>query len=320
MMRCSFASRRIALNCMSMAGRAVVQAVLAVLAKSGAEIITPESAAALELLGAGMHGTVALNMQRARTLTAARLLAGQLDSGLTQWCGQWRAWLLETPREPRELWPLHAAAQWLLRRSEALARLLTPPRIALVGPPNAGKSTLANALLGRPVAITSDIAGTTRDWVDATAIFANGNVQAAVTLVDTAGVRMTEDPLEQLSIQRTQQQAAAADLVIFVHDATRPEAAETNDASFPNRVLKVQNKSDLAGTAPLVAGAIAISAKTGAGLGALMRAALARLEIADVDESEPFAFAPQQIGRLRALASGIDAQMSVTLLESLRGR
>ncbi|MEI8195755.1 MAG: GTPase [Phycisphaerae bacterium] len=187
---------------------------------------------------------VLATLPHAQTRTTVRLLAGQAAGGLTAWAHHWQTLLntaLASSYSPadaaRLLMRFQSAAQWLLDRSGALDRLLTPPRIVLVGPPNAGKSTLINALLGRAISITSPLAGTTRDWVDAQAVLAagsdtagrngTGKVEVAVTMIDTAGVRTSADPIEQIAVERTWEQVRQADLVLAVLDATAllPSAA-----------------------------------------------------------------------------------------------
>ena len=86
--------------------------------------------------------------------------------------------------------------------------------VAIVGAPNVGKSTLLNALAGREAAITSAVAGTTRDVIEVRMDLGG----LAVTLLDTAGLRDTEDAVEQIGILRARQRAAAADLRVFLVD------------------------------------------------------------------------------------------------------
>ena len=88
--------------------------------------------------------------------------------------------------------------------------LLHPPRVAIVGRPNVGKSTLANQLFARERSITADLPGTTRDWVGELADV-NG---LAVMLVDTPGLRDAADPIERAAIAGARGQIAAADLVV----------------------------------------------------------------------------------------------------------
>jgi tRNA modification GTPase len=112
-------------------------------------------------------------------------------------------------------------------------------RIAIVGPPNAGKSSLLNALLGTERAIVTPIPGTTRDYVEESADFDG----FPVVLIDTAGLRETEDPIEAIGVQRSRAQAAQADVVWFVYDASEPKPSIPD---FGPPVVVVANKADLA--------------------------------------------------------------------------
>lgn len=141
-------------------------------------------------------------------------------------------------------------------------RLRTGLVFAVIGPPNVGKSSLVNALAEREVAIVAPTPGTTRDALE-TRIVLGG---VPVTLIDTAGIRATDDPVEAEGVRRAQARARAADLVIAVTE----RASAPPDA--PAGALLVQNKLDLGRCrAPL---ALGVSALSGAGLSAL-RARLA---------------------------------------------
>lgn len=135
--------------------------------------------------------------------------------------------------------------------------------MAIVGPPNAGKSSLLNALANRDVAIVSETAGTTRDVLEV-GLDLNGY---PVTLWDTAGLRETADSVEREGVRRALDRARAADLVI--HMAV---AGTSYDADLPGRDgardLRVASKTDLGGTVP--AGWIGVSVKTEAGLAPLL--------------------------------------------------
>lgn len=112
-------------------------------------------------------------------------------------------------------------------------------RVALLGPPNAGKSSLINALAGRDVAIVSDIAGTTRDRIDVTL-----DIEGyAVIVSDTAGIRLSDELIEREGIRRSFDAAAEADLAIWLHPDgnTAPEIP----AELAGRVKVVLSKSDL---------------------------------------------------------------------------
>ena len=117
-------------------------------------------------------------------------------------------------------------------------------RVAIVGRPNVGKSSLLNRLLEQDRAIVTPIAGTTRDTVEEVA-----NIQGIpFVLVDTAGLTETSDPVEHLGIERSRKALAGADLVIVVLDSSQPLTEE--DAELIGRVngesaVTVANKSDL---------------------------------------------------------------------------
>ena len=121
--------------------------------------------------------------------------------------------------------------------------LLHPPRVAIVGVPNVGKSTLANQLFAQERAITADEPGTTRDWVGELA-----NLDGlAVMLVDTPGWRKTTDPIERDAIAQSREQVRTADLVVLVLDPTQPRATGQTalERAHPH-ALRVVNKADWA--------------------------------------------------------------------------
>ena len=128
-------------------------------------------------------------------------------------------------------------------------------RVVLLGPPNAGKSTLFNALVGSDRAIVTEVPGTTRDTLDA-AIDVEG---VPVSLVDTAGLRDTAERVERIGVERARAAAAEADAVLFVFDAAEgwPSGADAALAEVGGpRVLRVANKIDTAGGRVAPAGAL----------------------------------------------------------------
>lgn len=123
-------------------------------------------------------------------------------------------------------------------------------KIAIVGKPNVGKSSLMNAILGEGRVIVTNIPGTTRDTVEESASI-NG---IPIVLVDTAGLRETDDVVEKIGIERTRQAISTADMVLFVVDGSEKFTDTDNNylsavkAFDPERVLVVINKSDLGRT------------------------------------------------------------------------
>lgn len=141
--------------------------------------------------------------------------------------------------------------------------------VAILGAPNAGKSSLLNALAGREAAIVSARAGTTRDVVEVRMALAG----VPVTLADTAGLREAADEIEQEGIRRARRRAEEADLVLAVFAADVTPDAETL-AWVKQGALVVANKTDLAAPPAMIGGAapLALSARTGVGLDALREA------------------------------------------------
>jgi tRNA modification GTPase len=158
-----------------------------------------------------------------------------------------------------------------LAEGERGERLRSGLEIAILGAPNAGKSSLLNALAGREAAIVSARAGTTRDVVEVR-LDLDG---VPVTLADTAGLREAADEIEAEGIRRARRRAEEADLVLALFAADRPVDAETLAWVRPE-TLVVASKADLATPAALIAGIVPlpVSVLSGAGLAAL-RARLA---------------------------------------------
>jgi tRNA modification GTPase len=140
-------------------------------------------------------------------------------------------------------------------------------RIAILGPPNAGKSTLLNWLARREAAIVSDQPGTTRDVIEVHLDLAG----YAVTVIDTAGLRETTDAIEQEGVRRATRQAADADIKLVLRDGARfPEEDAATAALVDENSIVVITKADLLPSAPKLAAVLPISVKSGAGLDALM--------------------------------------------------
>ena len=158
----------------------------------------------------------------------------------------------------------------LLADAERGRKLRDGLHAVIVGPPNAGKSSLLNALAGSDRAIVTDIAGTTRDLLHET-VRIDG---VELTLIDTAGLREGGDAIEREGMRRARAELQRADLAIIVVDARDPETGRAAVAAaiegVPER-LWLHNKADLLEDASVNAAgdAVLVSARTGAGLDAL---------------------------------------------------
>jgi tRNA modification GTPase len=238
----------------------------------------------------------------ARSQRAAQLAMAGLDGGLQRRISGLRERLLDQLAElearvdfeedlppldgggvVKELEAVRAELTTLVAQSRAAEPLRRGLRVAIVGRPNVGKSSLLNRLSGRDRAIVTDLPGTTRDLLESEVVLQG----VPLTLVDTAGIRATADRVEALGIARSQEALAGADAVLLLFDlATGWTAA---DQELRERVpagaalLLVGNKADQAGlpTGPVADGeaaapaAVAISALQGNGEAALAEALLA---------------------------------------------
>jgi len=165
--------------------------------------------------------------------------------------------------------------QDLLAQARTGLHLVEPWRVVLAGPPNVGKSSLINALLGYQRAIVHPTPGTTRDVVTAITAMDGWPVE----LSDTAGLRASAEVVERAGVALAQQRLATADLVVLVFDQSQPwtEADENLVATQPEAVL-VFNKADLPSPAGMARPAgLATSAIEGQGIEPLVRAIVQRL-------------------------------------------
>jgi tRNA modification GTPase len=180
----------------------------------------------------------------------------------------------------------------IVSRAATGARLNEGLSVVLVGRPNVGKSSLLNRLVREEAAIVTPVPGTTRDTVERQVEV--GGIP--VTVVDTAGLRATEDAIEKIGIERTWAAVGRADLALVLVDARDAEdALHPEDAAILARLpaglprVVVHNKVDLAGLAPRRGGTgggthVWISALSGAGMDLLEREVLAAAGVASVGE------------------------------------
>nr|WP_082009662.1 GTPase [Methylobacterium sp. ZNC0032] len=197
--------------------------------------------------------------------------------------------------------------------------------VVLAGPPNAGKSSLLNALARRDVAIVSPIAGTTRDSLEVRLDLAG----LPVILVDTAGLRDSADPIEAEGVRRARALVERADLVLGLRAVDSDPYRVENQA----QLLKVATKADLAGA--VLPDERPVSVKTGEGLAELLADIVARLQ--ELGQGEPALLTRERhriavadaIGTLeRAVAAqhgqgellAEDIRLAVVALERLVGR
>jgi tRNA modification GTPase len=169
---------------------------------------------------------------------------------------------------------LGGSLERLLRTSGMGERLRTGALVVLAGPPNSGKSSLFNALLGSERALVTAVPGTTRDAVEADTAFDGWPIR----LADTAGLRDAADLVERLGIEVSRRYLASADLVLLCVEAGRPLAAGERELLAGHKVVLARTKSDLVRLdAEEELLGIAVSVVTGEGLDALRGAVASRV-------------------------------------------
>jgi tRNA modification GTPase len=223
----------------------------------------------------------------------ARAALGQLDGGLSRRVAELRgalldlegllAYAIDFPEEDEgpvpadriaaELRGVAGRIDRLLASAPAAERLREGALLVLAGRPNAGKSSLFNALLGADRALVTELPGTTRDAVEAQTDFLGWPVR----LVDTAGLWDAPNRIDQLGVEMTRRYVAGADLVLLCVEVGREPGPDDQTILGAGRAMLVGTKSDLAPTAAQIGGAPPVSAVTGEGLDALRRAVAARL-------------------------------------------
>ena len=202
-----------------------------------------------------------------------------------------------------------------------VGRHLTDPwRIVFAGPPNVGKSSLINRLLGYRRAIVFDQPGTTRDLLTATTALDGWPVE----LVDTAGLRTSGDAIEMAGVARTAAMLDRADLLVLVFDATRNwDASHDQLLRERSQALAVINKTDLQPPpAQAAASCLATSAATGAGIERLMEQMVERMVSAPLAAGQAVPFTSRQIAALQQASDASrrgEQEQAADALEALLG-
>ncbi len=251
-----------------------------------AECLTQKSAAML------------LDQSRGCLTQAIRTLQDHLSSGANDTARQ----LVET----------------LLARGSCGLHLVEPWKVALCGAPNAGKSSLVNALLGFERCIVHETPGTTRDVVASVTAIEGWPCR----LEDTAGIRQADESVEAMGVARAMDQLRTADLALFIVDRSRPFSEEDADiqARLPETALVVHTKTDLPKFDDLRRPpGIQTSVCEGTGLEALQRAIISRLVTVTWSPGDAVPFTRSQIASLDAILESLgERDLSRAKLETQR--
>ena len=268
---------------------------------------------------------------KAKTIEGTKIIANQIDAGLSSTAERWLENINETP-----LNQISTEAGRKLESSQTAKLIIDGCTAALIGPPNSGKSTLLNCLAGRQKAIVTDIKGTTRDWVEAVCRIES----LSLRLIDTAGLdeelNATEDAIEQAAQKKSIEILEQADLVLLVLDNSQTN--DRLDKEFltkigRKRVLTVLNKCDLpakfdahkfvprVGLPEALSSPVKINAKEGAGIENLLEKVRQICGVADFDLKTPVCFTQRQNNLLQKLILTKSTQQAPSIItELLNGR
>jgi tRNA modification GTPase len=263
----------------------IAEQIMQLLQKHKVKLLTAKQMIAMTFTG---NNTIALEaklmLPKVKTIEGTNIILNQIDSGLTIAADNW----LKMP-----LNQIFSEAQKITNASEIAKFIIFGCKIVLAGPPNSGKSTLFNQLLGKEKAIVTNIKGTTRDWISGE--FKIGPL--AIELIDTAGLdeRLNDD------IDKSAQQASFdiinhSDLILFVMDANVSKQNGMIKTLSGKKIITVLNKSDLPCrlTTDNLPNTIKTSALSGNGLDVLADKIIEVSGVKDLDANQAVCFTARQ--------------------------
>ncbi|MCK5225676.1 MAG: GTP-binding protein [Planctomycetes bacterium] len=221
----------------------IVEMIMQLLSQNGVKLITAKELLIKTFCQQENLNTIKLESKlaqlKAATIEGTKIIANQVDFGLAKTAASW----LENIND-LQLDEIKTECEKILKATQTAKLIMYGCKIAIVGQPNTGKSTLLNCLCGRQKAIVTNVRGTTRDWISATCKIGSLSVE----LFDTAGLDEKLSVLEEAAQKETVNILRQADLVLFVLDGS--ESIEKIDKKILDEisgklVLTVLNKSDL---------------------------------------------------------------------------
>jgi tRNA modification GTPase len=294
----------------------IVADIMQLLQASGAMLLTAEEFLTKIFSVEKSLNTITLEAKlaqlQAKTVEGTKIIVNQVSAGLAKKIEQWQqsTMLLEK---------IKADAKQILADSKIAKLIIFGCKIALIGPPNTGKSTLLNFLAGRQKVIVTDIAGTTRDWVSSQCrvgpLFAE--------FIDTAGLaEALDDTIEKASQQKSVEMLEKANLVLLVLDNSQTNDQLDEDVLKEiagKKILTVLNKSDLPPKFDTenLANAVKISAKLGTGIEELLEKIQHLCGVIDFDFKAAVCFTPRQENLLKKLQKAESKEQAVSIITEL---
>jgi len=294
-------------------GPRVVQRIMMKLNALGAEIMTWERIIALDTISQEVQNALA----KSKTRLAISAISQQATGGLTKWSLETLRSLQSTQKLPHNFNCDIAKMIDQYRHSQLLQHLTT---VALVGQPNVGKSTIANAICGRTQSIVCDLPGTTRDWTSEESEI----LGLPISIIDTPGIRDSNDPLEQASITTAKSIIAQAKLVIYIitfdqadHLTQKHIEPFITNLALRNEqsLLIIQNKIDLHEKSNICD--LAISANNALGIEKVKQAIVDQLGFTNFDITKPMPFTARQYAIITQLQKATTPKTATPLLNKL---
>jgi tRNA modification GTPase len=304
----------------------IVEMIMQLLQRCGAELVSAEKLLVKTLKAQKGVNAIAIEARlaqiKAKTLEGAKIIANQVTAGLTMKATGWLRQMNDKAFEA-----IKTEAEKILADSAPAKLIIAGCQVAIVGPPNSGKSTLLNRLSGWQKAIVTDIKGTTRDWVSAQCQIP----PLAVELIDTAGLdeQLAATPkrtVERASQRKSLQVIKRADVVLLVLDSSRPAeqlGSRLVEKIARKKVVTVLNKRDLpcafdTNKLPTrLTHIVQISAKFGTAMEALTKTIRQVCGVADFDLKTPVCFTSRQEKLLRQLTLAKSSRRAASIITEL---
>jgi len=309
----------------------IVADIMQLLQRRGATLLTTEQLLTKIIFAQKPINTIAveakLAQMKARTIQGTKIIINQVDVGLSKKAAEWLQNI-----DAVSLKQISAEAERILENNQTAKLIIAGCTVALIGPPNSGKSTLLNYLAGRQKAIVTDIKGTTRDWVEAVCRIES----LSLRLIDTAGLDeklpAPKDTVEEAAQKKSVQILEQADMVLLVLDNS-----QTNDQLDERLVEKIAeklvltclNKSDLpakfdtrkfirlGGLPEILSNIVPISAKEGIGVENLLEKIRQVTGVADFNLKTTVCFTDRQEDLLKQLINTKSKQQATSIITEL---